>query len=160
MTFLPIFSAVGSIFNAFSGGQAASNAGEAQANAMNYNAAVANNNAIAAQQAAAANAAQQQRINASKQAKLEAGILHSGVLMEGTPLMLVEEEASQNELETQKILHEGDTRANNYRNQSNLDSYNASVARDAGDARSSGIITGGLFSGIGQIGSSLLKNKN
>jgi hypothetical protein len=155
---IPIISGIGQVFTAFSSGGAASNAGDSQAAANNYNAAVARNNAIAAEQAAAANASQQERINMARQGKLQAGLLKSGVLMEGTPLMLVEDEAAQGELEKQKILHQGKTQAANYRSQATMDDYQGQVARSAGSSKSSGIINSGIFSGISTIGSSLLKN--
>lgn len=148
----------GSVFSAFSGAGSAAAAGQAQQNAANYNAAVANNNAIAAQQAAAANAQQQARINSARQAKLESGLLASGVTMEGTPLLLVTEEAAQNELERQKILHQGQVQAANYQNQATLDQYNGSVAAAAGQNKSSSMITSGIFGGIGDVGKSLFRN--
>ena len=155
---MPIFSAVGTIFSAFSGAGAASDAGAAQAAAYNYNAAVARNNAIAAQQAAEANAKQQQRLNDARLGKLTAGILHQGVLLEGTPLLMIQDEAAQNELEKQKILYRGQIQANQYNNQATLDSYNAQVAQSAGESRSNSIMTNGIFSGLGSVGSALFRN--
>ncbi len=157
--FIPmIASAVGGLMSSSASAGAASSAGESQAAAMNYNAAIARNNAIAAQQAAAANAKQQDRINLAREGKLEAGILHNGVLMEGTPLMLMEDQAAQGELDKQKIIYNGQVQANNYNNQAQLDEFNATQARSAGSNKSSGIMQSGMFDLAGTVGKSLFKN--
>lgn len=155
---MPIFSALGSVFSAVSQSSAASNAAQAQANAANYNAAIARNNAISAEQAAAANARQQARINSAKMGKLQVGLTGSGFTMEGTPLMLIESNAGQLELDKQKILWEGATQAQNYRNQATLEEYKGQVALQAGENQASGAMISGIMGGATTLGKSLLTN--
>lgn len=85
-------------------------------------------------------------------------MLSSGFTMEGTPLMLVEQNAGQLELDRQKILWEGKVKAQNYQNQATLEDYNAQVALDAGEARASSAMTTGLIGAGTTIGKSLLTN--
>lgn len=153
-----IISGIGQVFSAFSGAGSASNAGYAQQQAAQYNAAVARNNAIAAQRAAEANAKQQETINRAHTSQLQANLIKSGVLMEGTPLMLISQDAAQGELSKEKILHQGQVQAMNYMNEANMQSYQGDVAAQAGENRASGLMTSGIFSGFSTVGSSLLRN--
>ncbi len=146
------------LFTSSQQASAASQAGQAQANASYYNAAVQRNNAIAAQQAAAFNAKQQRKINLAREAKLEAGLLHSGVLLEGTPLLLLEDAAKEGGLEEAKIIHTGEVQASGAQAQAGLDTFSARSAQAAGETRASGLLTSGIFGAVGTAGSALLRN--
>jgi hypothetical protein len=144
---LPIFQAVGTIFGAVMQSNAASNAGQAQADAANYNAAVARNNAIAAQQAAAADARQQELLNNQRLGTMEAQIAKSGVVFEGTPLMLLQDETAQGSLQKQKILHRGQVEANQFQSQATMDEFSGRQAKAAGSSRAGSTLLTGVISG-------------
>lgn len=152
---VPILSAVGSVMGAVmqSGQQQA--AAQAQANAAYYNAAVQQQNANAAMQAAYADKQQQDRKNRAQLESVRSKYLASGIELEGTPLLVLEEEATQMALESDKILHRGQVQQANYLNQANADRYQGDVALSAGSAQSSGTLLGGIFGGISQVGRSI-----
>lgn len=153
--FVPIVSAVatvaGSVMQA--GQQAA--AGQAQANAAYYNAAVAQQNANAAMQAAYADKQQQDRENRSKLEQVRSKYLSSGIELEGTPLLVLQEENSQMALESDKILHRGKVQYANYMNEANMARYQGDVASSMAQSQASGTLLGGIFSGVSGVGRQL-----
>ncbi len=147
---LPMFQAVGTIFSAFSQSSASSNAGAQQQQAAEYNAAVARNNAIAARQAAEADALTQDTLNNQKMGTMEAQLAKSGVAFEGTPLMLLANEAGQGSLEKAKIKQRGEVQARNYEAQAAQDQYAGQQAAAAGNSKSGSTLLTGVLSGVGQ----------
>jgi len=148
----PIISAIGSIAGGFAQAGQQQAAAQAQANAAYYNAAVAQNNANAALQAAQANKATQDRKNRSSLERVRSKYLGSGIELEGTPLLVLMEETSQMALESDRILHEGRVQQTNFMNQANLDRFKGDSALAAGEAKSSGTLLGGIFSGVSGVG--------
>lgn len=150
--FVPILSAVstvvGSVMSA--GNQQAS--AQAQANAAYYNASVAQQNANAAMQAANANKLQQDRENRARLETVRSKYLGSGIELEGTPLMVLWEETSQNALESEKILHQGKVQQAQYLNQAAMDQYQGDTALAVGNQQASGTLLGGIFSGVSGAG--------
>lgn len=153
--FVPILSAVSTIAGSFMQAGQQSAAGQAQANAANYNASVAQMNANASMQAAYADKQQQDRENRSRLETVRSKYLASGVELEGTPLMVLEEEVVQGALESDKILHRGKVQAANYQNQANLQRYQGETALSASSSQSSGTILGGVFSAASGLGRSI-----
>lgn len=143
-----VFSVAAPIAGGFAQASAARAEAQAQAQAYEYNAQVAENSALSARQAAAADAQQQRRVNAARHGKLIAQIAGQGVRIdEGTPLLIMDEDIAQGELERRKILHKGELEAYNHRNQAALQRYYAAQAHAAGENRARGAITSGLLSG-------------
>ena len=154
---LPIFSAVSTIIGSSRQASAQRDTGEAQRQAYEYNAAVSRNNAVAAQNAAAADKTQQDRLNQARLGSLRAGILKQGVALEGTPLLLIGEEAEQGALESAKITHRGEVAATNYRNQSQQDVYAGYQAQKAADTRAGNTLLTGNLQAAGTLSSQLLR---
>lgn len=150
--FVPIISAIGSVVGAVvqSGQQQA--AAQAQANANYYNAAVAQQNANAAMQAAYADKQQQDRKNRSQLESIRSKYLKSGIELEGTPLLVMQEENSQMALESDKILQKGRVQWANYMNEANMQTYQGDVATSMGNSQASGTLLGGVFSAVSGVG--------
>lgn len=158
--FVPIISAVATVAGSVmqSGQQAA--AGQAQANAAYYNASVAQNNANAAMQAAYANKMQQDRKNRASLESVRSKYLNSGVELEGTPLLVLMEETSQNALTSDKILHQGKVQAANFTNEATMSRYQGDTALAASQSQSQGTLLGGVFSGISGAGRAFFAGSN
>jgi hypothetical protein len=152
---VPILSAVGTVFGSVMQSGQQSAAAQAQANASYYNAAVAQQNADAAMQAAQANKQTQDRQNRAQMEQVRSKYLSSGIELEGTPLMVLEENASNLALESDRILHQGKVQQANYKNQANMQRYQGDVALSAGNQQASGTLLGGLFSGVSGVGRAL-----
>lgn len=143
------FGAVTSVFGGMQQASAAEASGEAQAQAYMYNAQVAENNALLAKKVAAADAAQQHRLNAARHGKLVTQIIKQGVeLNSGTPLLILSEDVAQGELEKQKILYKGEAQAYNYRNEATLQRYYAEQSTAAASNSANAARTGGLLGGM------------
>lgn len=151
MGFAALIGGLGSIIGGISGAASARSSAASQAAAYEYNAAVARNNAIAARNAASATADQTERQNKSRLGKLQTEIIKQGVAMEGTPLLIIDEEVAQGQLERKKDIYKGEVQAVNYTNQSNLNMMYADSARTAGENQASASLLGGIFGGIGRI---------
>lgn len=143
---------LGQAANAFSGFMSQSQAGEQAAQAAEYNAQVAQINAQNALNAAAADRAQQDRVNRGKEGKLTTQILKQGVELQGTPILLLGEEAMQGSLESQKITYKGQLQANTYLNQAAMYRYQADQARSAGDSKAFGTLLTGLQKSFNYFG--------
>lgn len=146
--FSSVIGGVGSIVSGMSAASAAQAQADAQARAYEYNAAVSRNNAIAARQAALAEAQQQDRLNSARLGKLTTQIIKQGVALEGTPLLILDEEFEQGELESKKKIYTGEIQATNYQNDSNLQRFYASQARAAGESQASQSMLGGVIGGL------------
>ena len=110
-------------------------AAEGQARAMEYNASLARVNAQRLQAATDVDAAQQKRLNLARLGAMRANILKSGVVLSGTPLLLLGEEAEQGELERLRILSEGGAKAADALNEAQFADYNAAITRQTGDIK-------------------------
>ena len=153
--FVPIFSAIATIAGSVMQAGQQSASAQAQSNAAYYNAAVAQNNANAAMQAAYADKQQQDRQNRAHLEVVRSKYLNSGIELEGTPLLVLSQEASQGGLESEKILQKGRIQQANYTNQAALDRYQGDTALSMGQSQSSGTLLGGIFSGVSGLGRSL-----
>tara|TARA_R100000664_G_C2757720_1_gene146106 strand:- start:1152 stop:1619 length:468 start_codon:yes stop_codon:yes gene_type:complete len=138
-------SAAGSVFGAFGSIQQ----GKAAKRAADYNAAIQRNQAIAAKQKAEFDADRQRQVAAAQRAQARAGFAKGGVVMEGTPLLVLESSAEQAELDAQAILYGGDVQATGYEAQANLSEMEGRSAKKAG------YIGAGttLLTGVGKAGS-------
>jgi hypothetical protein len=160
MPFMPFISAASTIFGVVSGAMARSESGRAQQDAANYNAAVAMQNAQAARDAAAADADTQRRLNASRLGKLTTGILKQGVELEGTPLLLLDEEVGQGALEVAKIQQKGAINAANYTNQANQQTFAGQQARSSADTMAGSTLLTGLVGAGGTLTDQLTRSNN
>lgn len=148
----PIISAVGTIFGAIMQSGAQSSAAAAQANASYYNAAVAQNNANAAMQAAYAEKQTQDRKNRMAIENVRSKYLASGIELEGTPLLVLNEEVTQRALDSEKILYKGKVQQAQYLNEANMSAYYGNTALSGGSTKATGTLLGGIFSGISGVG--------
>lgn len=155
---VPIISAFGSVVGAFAQSGAQSAAAQAQANAAYYNAAVAQNNANAAMQAAYAEKQSQDRKNRMAVENVRSKYLASGIELEGTPLLVLNEEVTQRALESEKILYRGKVQQAQYLNEANMSKYQGDVALSMGQSRSDATLLGGIFSGISGVGRAIYSN--
>ena len=106
--------------------------GKAAKKAAEYNAAVQRNQAIAARQKAEFDADRQRQVAAAQRAQARAGFAKGGVVMEGTPLLVLESSAEQAELDAQAILYGGDVQATGYEAQAGLSELEGKSAQQAG----------------------------
>jgi hypothetical protein len=143
-TIMPAISAASTVFGAISRSNSQSRVGLDQQQAMNYNAAIAQQNAAAARSAAAADAQTQMRINAARYGRLSTQILKQGVELEGTPLLLLDEEIAQGALEAEKIKAKGENAARNYQNQANNFTYQGEQAVRSSETQAGTTLLTGL----------------
>lgn len=144
-------SALTSGLGAIMQGQQSSASANAQAQAMNYQAKVDENNAQTARDQAAVREEQQRRRFAALEGQAMAGIAQSGTGFDGSNLDMLKQNAVNNELDALTIRYEGQTKANSFDAQSNLDRYNSSIySMNAGNAATSGFVNAGsnLLSGF------------
>lgn len=143
---------LGQAANAFSGYMDQSNAGEAAARAAEYNAQIAQNNAAIAMQTADANRKQQERANMAQHGKLTTQILKQGVEMQGTPILLLGEDAAQGSLAAQNITYQGQLQANQFMNQAAQYRFQADQSRSAAQTRATGTLLTGLNKAFNYFG--------
>lgn len=118
-------------------------AGNAQADAYRYQAQVADQNATAArQQAQTAALIQQEQAKRTMGATI-AAYGASGIAMEGTPLDVLANSASQAERDRQQIIYKGEMQAAGYNNQAEMDRSSASNAQSQGYMKATGLLIGG-----------------
>jgi len=106
--------------------------GKSQNEWSQYNAAVAERDAVAAQQSAEYDAAQKRKETAKLIGRQRALYGKAGVTFEGSPLELMEETASQGELDALMIEREGKLKAGNYQSEAALSRMKGSSAQKAG----------------------------
>ncbi len=143
-------------YGQYQAGKAADQQSKAEAAWHNYNAQVAKREAEAEREATRAQATQQAKKAKAFQARQFSLIGASGVNIEGSPLLVVEDTAEQLKLEEIDILKHGARRASFYESQSILDTFSAGATRSRGSAaRSAGrmgafgsILTGAASAGL------------
>lgn len=106
--------------------------GQAMAAAERHNADVAGMNAVAAREAAAEGARQSERRNRRLLATTRARTAASGLMMEGSPLEVLADNAAEAELERLTILHGGETRARQFEGESSFRRSRAGAFATAG----------------------------
>lgn len=130
---------------------AQSQAAGAQA-AANYNASVKNQQANAAI-AQSVEDERRMRINARSQlGGIRAGIGASGITSEGSALEVLQNSASNAELDALTIRHQGEMKAWAYRAGANLDLFQGEQARQKGNFESAGYLLKGLGAGASGMG--------
>ena len=150
---MQIFQAFGGMMQANKQADMMEAYGEMQAQAYAANAQIATMNAAAERQAAEANAELQSKENAAKMGALQAQVLGQGFALEGTPLLMVSEQARTGELKRLQEIYKGERAAVNYENEAKLQNFYGEQARAAASmradaARSSGMQS--MFSSLGQ----------
>lgn len=147
---LSVFStAIGGISSIMAANQQAASqraAAQAQANAYQINAQIADQNAIAAQQAKNVEAEDLARKDRYKLSQKKVAYLKGGVTLDGSPLMVLEEDAATASVDQQRIRHEGAVQASNYRNQATQQRYQAQTALVIGNNQASTSIASGYRS--------------
>jgi len=106
--------------------------GESQKEWSEYNAAVAERDALAAQQSAEYDAEQKRKETEKLLGRQRALYGKAGVTLEGSPLLLMEETASEGELDALMIEREGKIRAGSYQSEAALSRMKGSSAQKAG----------------------------
>lgn len=168
MAMAPMLSMAASAVSSFGGMMNSNRQGEALSNAAEYNAQIAQRNqalmmqnAQAANDAAAADRVQQERINRAKQGSMKAQLFKNIGDLSGTPLLLLEEEAAQGSLAAQNITQQGAIKARGYQNQADAFGFQAVQDKNQGASaaysaeqkgnafRDKGIQT--LLSGVGTL---------
>ena len=135
------------------GGTAMTAAGQMQQadpakKAASFNAAVQRNQAIAARQKAEFDAKRQRSATQDLLARQRAGFAASGVVLEGTPLEVLEATAEAGELDAQVIIHGGELGATGFEAQSELSRFEAAAAGKAGPLAAGAT----LLTGVGKTG--------
>ena len=115
----------------------------ASAAASEFNAKVAENNAVIAEQTAAADERRARRESARRIAGSRAAFGAAGVALEGSPLDVIEDQASDAEVDALNLRYRGRLEANNYRAQAGLDRANARNARTRGVIKAGTALLGG-----------------
>tara|TARA_Y100001963_G_scaffold85779_1_gene118639 strand:+ start:8563 stop:9087 length:525 start_codon:yes stop_codon:yes gene_type:complete len=105
---------------------------DAAKKAAAFNAAVQRNQAIAARQKAEFDAQRQRSATQDLLARQRAGFAASGVVLEGTPLEVLESTAEAGELDAQVIIHGGELQASGFESQSQLSRFESEAAGRAG----------------------------
>jgi len=106
--------------------------GKSQNEWSQYNAAVAERDALAAQQSAEYDAGEKRKETERLLGRQRALYGKAGVTLEGSPLLLMEETASQGELDALMIEREGKLKAGNYQSEAALSRMKGSSAQKAG----------------------------
>jgi hypothetical protein len=117
--------------------------GKAAKQAADYQAAIARNQAIAAQQKAEYDAA---KLKKDGEKKLRFAMGKSGVVLEGAPLLVAEENAQQLEEDVQMLLYGGRLQAQNFNAQAGLNEFEGRNAKSAGYGQAFGTILTGFGS--------------
>lgn len=105
--------------------------GNAQAQASLYNAQVAQNNATQARYAADVEAQKEGERTRRLLSTQKALLSKSGVDLEGSPLLVLEETAALGDVNQQFARYEGDVKAKGYEAQAELDRYQARMAKSS-----------------------------
>jgi hypothetical protein len=128
--------------------QAAREEGKAQQAINDQNAEVAKRAAIEQENKAII----ESRLEREAQRRIEASNIartgKSGVLLEGSPFLALEENAARAELENFLILREGRIQRNRLLTQSKIDTFKGKVARKAGSAKGKAILLSGQSEAI------------
>ena len=133
--------------------------GKSQNEWSQYNAAVAERDAVAAQQSAEYDASQKRKETEKLLGRQRALYGKAGVTLEGSPLLLMEETASQGELDALMIEREGKLKAGNYQSEAALSRMKGSSAQKAGYYGAGSSLLTGASSAMTAYGSSLKAKK-
>lgn len=142
------FSDFAPIAQAFVSGRNAQNAADARASAYEANAAAMGANAQQAMIAANFEANQKRAQTRRTLSSNTSGYLKSGVSLEGSPTLALEEQASEGELDALTSLYTGKVQAAQYNNQASLQRYYAQQQRDSGDAMFRSSLIGGVVKAV------------
>lgn len=121
---------------------------DAAKKAAAFNAAVQRNQAIAARQKAEFDARRQRSATQDLLARQRAGFAASGVVLEGTPLEVLEATAEAGELDAQVIIHGGELQAAGFEAKSELSRFESAAAGKAGPLAAGAT----LLTGVGKTG--------
>ena len=105
--------------------------GESAAAAQEFNAQIAGRNAGLARQAAAHDASIQERQSRMQLGAIRAAFGKSGVMVDGSPLDVLEMSARHAEQDRQQILYKGELKALGYEDTRTLSMYGADSAKEA-----------------------------
>jgi hypothetical protein len=123
-------------------------AGEAQKDAADFNAAVARNDAIAAQQQAASESRQLSRRNRLRAATRRARFAASGIELSGSAEDVMFDSAVQDELDRQNALYRGELRARRSKAEAGLQEAMGRNAVTSSYLNASGTFFGGVSQGL------------
>lgn len=147
--FLPALQVIGTVVSAIGALQSASS----QRDAANYNARVAADNAVVARQQGEADAARLRRQSVKTLGDMRAAFAANGISLEGSPLDVLGDSASQFELDIQNATYNAELRALGYQNESTLSRSRADSAMTAGYLNATGTILGGAAKAVSYGGS-------
>lgn len=137
---IPFIMAASAVVGAIS----AINQGNAAKSAAEYNATINAQNAAIARNDAAAQAAQQDRVNLLRLGSIRAAQGASGgAAGAGSVLDVLSDQAAQGELEKQNIIYQGEQRARGYTNTATLDTTSGQAAQTAGYMKAGTELIGG-----------------
>lgn len=122
----------------------------AEAAALNYNAAVNERNAATSLNQSEAEIKDQRRENRRQMSSIRNAYGASGFAMEGSPLDVLEDTAIEQELDVRKIDYQGRMRAQGYKEQSVIDRMGAKNVRKAGKIGAVAQLIGGAAN-AGQV---------
>jgi len=121
-------------------------AAKQQAQMHQYNAEAARQEAEYRKQAAAAEVEDHRHRVAKMQGKNRAIYGKSGVLMEGTPLEVMQENEMESLLDEKRIIHTGEYQANRAEQEAVMEGMRAKYAKTEGIARSASLLASGAAS--------------
>lgn len=140
---VPIIMAVGTVVSTIS----TIKQGEAAAEAANKQAALAEQAAADSRNQAEQQEKRQRILNKKSLGDIRANMAASGIQLEGTPLDVLQESATNAELDAIAIRHGGEMRARSYQGEAELSRYRGSSYRDAAYMSGVGeLLTGGARS--------------
>lgn len=105
--------------------------GQAQASALDTQAAIARQNATLTRQAGSANAAREEILGSQKMGGIQGAAAAGGVTQSGSVLDVMHTSAMNSELDRLNIVHGAEVRAINYSNQASLDELGAKSAMNS-----------------------------
>ena len=152
---MEIFGLIFTVISSIVGAMSAISAGEAQQDALDYNAEVMEAQAQSDRDAASYEENRQREANAKLRARQRVAYLSSGVdLSEGTPLEVLGNQAGEMEMDALAIRYNGELKAKQSESQANIYRMQGVQASKAGftNAGSS------LMTGLGSAATSLMKN--
>ena len=123
---------------------------KAAAQAADYNAQINERNAAVTRQQTAHDIETQRRQDRRTRGKAVAAYGKSGITLEGSPLDVLEDMATEQELGIQTAKYNGELRAMGYEDTAALDRMSGGQALARGDRQASSILVGGLARGAGQ----------
>lgn len=120
---------------------------KSQQRVAEYNAAVARNNAVAAQEWANYNAEREREKDRYRRGKMLVNFLKSGITLEGTPGLVLEEQLIQDELDANAIQRQGESRARDFQNEATITLAESKASSQASNIASVGTV----LTGVGKV---------